>query len=34
MMYPVSRVDRHEPLNLLLVVVALVTAAALVRYAM
>jgi len=29
-MYPVSRVDRHEPLNLLVVFVALVAAMAIV----
>jgi hypothetical protein len=32
MMYPVSRVDRHEPLNVLVVIVALVMAAAFVRF--
>lgn len=32
MMYPVSRVDRHEPLNVLVVMVALVVAAAFVRF--
>jgi hypothetical protein len=31
-MYPVSRVDRHEPLNVLVVMVALVVAAAFVRF--
>jgi hypothetical protein len=32
MMYPVSRVDRHEPMNVLVVMVALAVAAAFVRF--